>query len=285
MIKPSFKIRSYLLVLLVTISCQLVLFAQGNGITIEQRNNQEAIALDKVTDLYNAKEYQLAFIELESIKDRRGDDNDAGLCYYQGLMLNKLNQYDQAVSRLNRAQQLDPTSAALYSELGYSYIGLQNFIQAIAMFNKHLESRPADKDSALKLSYCYYQNKNTKDAIGALTSFPFADVDIFFALFNLYLEINNTKKAHEVLERILKISPDDELALETLGKLYFNKLNDASAAVEVTTRLIELQPDCGKYYYHRSVYYAKAGDSIRSKADLEEAGRRGYTSENSYKEQ
>jgi serine/threonine protein kinase/tetratricopeptide (TPR) repeat protein len=94
-------------------------------------------------------------------------------CHY----FETLGRTDEAITKMKRAGELDPTSATLTMELGWAYYHARDYDRAIKQFLATRAQDPTFTMTALYLAQAYEQVSNHKDAIDELSTLWARDKD------------------------------------------------------------------------------------------------------------
>lgn len=75
--------------------------------------------------------------------------NDARYYIFAGSFMNRFGRYDEAMPYLRRAIELSPRKQSMYFELGSSYLGKQDFPNALAQFKTAYDLEPASPEAKI----------------------------------------------------------------------------------------------------------------------------------------
>ena len=131
--------------------------------------------------------------------------------------------YDPAITFLNKAQKINPQAEKVYGNLGIAYLHNKDYEKALAAFNKALQLNPR---SAETYTYMGILLKQTGDRSTAIAYFKKAleyKPDFFkshLQLGMLYQEQGEKQKALVEYEKALKQAPRDSAVHNALGLLY-----------------------------------------------------------------
>jgi len=104
----------------------------------------------------------LAQVEPESIVP---DEDKFQDYFYEALKQKGIENYDRAITELDRCLKLKPNDAAVYSELGKNYLGQKNYEQAYKSFEQAAQIEPKNKWFRVGMYEVNYQTKNYNQAI------------------------------------------------------------------------------------------------------------------------
>ena len=86
-------------------------------------------------------DYEEAFESLE--KARRGLPSDSEILALQGFILRRNGLWRESTADLERAVELDPRSAALWTQLAVSYLNLKRYAEAVSMADRSIALDPS----------------------------------------------------------------------------------------------------------------------------------------------
>lgn len=93
--------------------------------------------------------------------DDLGNVSDAfQVSFFEALKQKGIENYDRAISALDKCILLEPEKAILYFERGKNNVFLKNYDRAIEDFKKSLEINPNDKDVLIVLYDVYYTQRD-----------------------------------------------------------------------------------------------------------------------------
>lgn len=108
---------------------------------------------------FKQKDYKKALDFYHSYADKASNIKSAIYYYRRGYCENDLGNYDEAISSLTRAVELDAEYNEAFTELGYSYYMKGRYEDAIEQFNKAISI----EKTALPIYYkglCFLANGN-----------------------------------------------------------------------------------------------------------------------------
>jgi len=188
--------------------------------------------MDDAIALYKSKQYPAARAALEAIA--AAEPNHAGAHYYLGALAEKRGDTDEAIKQLERATALAPTKSSYFLELGGAYsvaIDQAGMLSKLALakkcgaaLEKAVELEP-DSIEARNGLVSFYRSAPTFAGGGMGKAYeqaaeikkrdPLAGAYVYA---QLYLKDKKYDDAFAVLEGALKNSPDNYLALYSLGR-------------------------------------------------------------------
>jgi tetratricopeptide (TPR) repeat protein len=85
-----------------------------------------------------------------------------------GFFLSRMGDLDEAFATMRRAQELDPLSPLINTNLGVNYYYQRNYNQAVRQFEDALELDPGYQPAHYRLAMAYLQMARVNDAIACL---------------------------------------------------------------------------------------------------------------------
>jgi tetratricopeptide (TPR) repeat protein len=132
-----------------------------------------------------------------------------------------------AKSSLLKALELDPSSFAALSNLGYVYVRENDFPQAIVSYQKAAELQPLQPEPFFNLGYIYATNEDfaqAKEMYARVVNLEPKFLDE--ALFNLAMvqdQLGERSQCVENLRRAIEINPANASAADFLEQIIENK--------------------------------------------------------------
>jgi tetratricopeptide (TPR) repeat protein len=144
--------------------------ALGRVLEQEKKYGDAADRLHKAADLAPADPAPYVYLGETYLHSRSGDPDSAfrkaadlaqgtGNDYYLGVAQQRLHQFDQAISTLQRARSNDPGNALIPYQIGVTRVFQENWSDAVDQLSKAL-----DMDSGL--AYAYYYRGLAAEKIG-----------------------------------------------------------------------------------------------------------------------
>jgi len=204
----------------------LILFACSAVLAVAGTPNEDAIAL------YKAKRFPESREAFDKIVAAQPDNAEAH--YYLGIIAKRRNDTDEAVKQLELATALAPTNSDYFADLGGSYGDAANnaglfsktgwALKCKAALEKSVELNP-DNLAARNGLVTYYRQAPTFVGGGMSKAYEQAaeikqrDPIMGAAVYGqLYLAEKNYDQAFATFEEVLKASPDNYLALYSIGR-------------------------------------------------------------------
>ncbi|AXX92839.1 hypothetical protein CPU12_03690 [Malaciobacter molluscorum LMG 25693] len=178
--------------------------------------------------------------------------------------------YEEAIKYLEEALVINPTNYLTYSKIGYCFMQLEDFNNAVIFFKKAISFSKNDSTTYYNLAICleeldyedydeidqYYE----KSIVCALASFeknPSNHIYIKY-IADAFFKLENYKKSINYYERFLKYQLDEEV-LEFLGYSYLYQREDFNKAILNLKKAIKyIEENDKKIYLYKiiiSIYY------------------------------
>lgn len=179
---------------------------------------------------------------LVNVEDK---DLSANYYYLESRFHLKNNDYDKAVSSLEKALAMDPESFVITWDLVGLYLRNQDTEKALAAAEKLVRINPENADGLMlliELKKDTIEEKELLEKLNKVLSLDPGNKEAFLRLGKLYLEKENYAKAKELFEKMTEQFPDYYVAIYYLGEIYMNQ-KDYDLAKTQFLRTIELEPD------------------------------------------
>ena len=194
------------------------------------------------------------------------------------------------------AEKYDNSQRRLYSELGDSYRNLGRHKEAIAAYKKVLTFEPNRRNVFYLIGICYSALGNNECidwleksiAVTDKKSEPYFQLAHFYKRQNMFskalanylkaleydgrnsrilseiglcfLRLGKQEQALEYCERATKINSQDSNAFISLGVVLYQGFDDFSAAIDLYSKALELNPNDAQTRYNLSLCYLKSGN-------------------------
>jgi tetratricopeptide (TPR) repeat protein len=164
------------------------------------------------------------------------------------MMYNTAKMPEKASEVAKKLVELDPNDTEALYNLGYMYVQMENYENAIDTFNKVIEKNPGMEYAHLQLGYSYTQMKQYAEAAEAYKNmveiFP-NNEDAWFGLGIAYMQQKKYSSAVEPLRKVIELNPSRAYAYYNLAISYLN-LRDNYSAREIYNQLKTVNPDLAK---------------------------------------
>jgi len=198
---------------------------------------QYAQALTKAKQYEKAAEIYYRLAEL-SPKDAQA--------YYNGVirMYDEAKMPEKAAEAARKLVDLNPEDADALYNLGYMYIKMKEFNEAIKIFKEVIALRPNFEFAYSNLGFSYNQLKQYSRAVNAFSQLVQVNPDNSDAWLNMSVNYMLQKKFYEAIEplrKTIELKPNYATAYYNLGICYLN-LQDNYSAREIYMQLKKLDP-------------------------------------------
>ena len=208
---------------------------------------------------------------LKSLIARYPDELTAYLWIIRLLLQeDKIDESDRYYEDLlKHSIALSPDNSELYLYLGEYYLKQGERAKAMDCLKKAANRDILDAEPYFLLGVLYEEQGNPNAAISylkmAIQKDPNHDAALNY-LGYLYVQMDkNLDEAQELIERALKISPEEPAYLDSLGWLYFKK-GDLDKALDYVKRAaVKEDPEI---YYHLAMIYLKKGEVEQARSYL-----------------
>jgi len=187
-----------------------------------------------------------------------------------------------AIEYYTNAIQLYPDFNAAYYNRAIAYEDLAEndsinsaniFLKAINDYKKVLELDPYDVDCYFNMGALYLELEQFNDALNAFNKALKIDPEDTYSYTyrgDVYLEMNNSNAAFADYNQAISIEPDDGYLYFDRGYAYLN-LREYQNAIMDFNKAISLISDEQDFYYARAEAYEATGDTIKADTDFKKA--------------
>ena len=150
-----------------------------------------------------------AGIEREYRRAIELNPNYATAHHWYALHLNDMGRFDEAIAEIKRAQQIDPLSLVINSDVGIVFSSARQYDQAIVHFKKAMEMDPNFPDAHAMLGWTYVRKEMYPEAIAefekarALFGSPTSQLD---GLIYAYGMSGNRSEALKLLDKLKRLN-------------------------------------------------------------------------------
>ena len=134
----------------------------------------------------------------------------------------RMKHFQEAISAFGKALQIQPDSAEVHHNLGYAYLESGRLDEALASFDNALRIQPQYASARNNRGTVFLRKGSFQEAGRAFEMAIEADSEFRPAYINLsmtHLRANEIGKAEKVLRRLLKVNPNDPMALDLLAQI------------------------------------------------------------------
>jgi tetratricopeptide (TPR) repeat protein len=215
-----------------------------------------------VTGLHHAgaEDYEKALSYLERAVKK--DPNQAVAYFLMGLCHDALGNYNEAIKAYKQAIRIEPDFAAAQYNLGVAYGKLERHNEAIEAYKQVIRIEPDYEDAYNNLGMEYGIVRRDTDAIEAFKQAIRVQPDYADAYFNLgqlYSFLCRWDDALEAYKKVISLKPDFAEAYFSLGTAYggLGRYNDSLEAVK---EAIRIKPDYANAHFYLGLIYLLMGD-------------------------
>lgn len=122
--------------------------------------------------------------------------------FYEALKQKSIENYDKAISALEKCLEKDPKNAEVYYQLGTNFLAQKKYLDAEQNFQKAIDITPNQRWYWNGLYDVYYQTKMYEKAIPIVEKLVAFDVNMKEDLASLYMNTNQFEKAKKVIDDI-----------------------------------------------------------------------------------
>jgi len=193
-------------------------------------------------------------------QDDLGDVSDEFQEYFfEALKQKGIENYEKAITALEKCLELDTEKSVVYFELGKNYQELKQFEKAIQNFQKANELEPQKESILVYLFQTYGMTEDFEGAIATLKKLIPIDKAYQEDLANLYLLNENYEKALNLLDEL-----DAKLGANSyrnsLRRQIFARTNNTGAQIENLQQGISSNPDIEQNYLNLIYIYSEQGE-------------------------
>jgi tetratricopeptide (TPR) repeat protein len=189
-----------------------------------------------------------------------------------GNLAFRSKQYDLAIEHYQALVKANPEAGEVYYRLGEAYRVKGDFKEAVKAFRTAKDLRPNDAAPALQLALLLHNAGQIEQARPIYEQILKIQPDNPVALNNLaYLMAEDGQDLDEALklaQRAKQRLPDNLDVSDTLGWIYIKK-NLADNAVDLYQDLVAKSPDRSTYRYHLAIALYQRGDRVRARRELQ----------------
>ncbi|APU68058.1 tetratricopeptide repeat protein [Christiangramia flava] len=193
-------------------------------------------------------------------KDDLGNVTDAFQeSFFEALKQKGIENYDKAITALEKCREIDPNKAVVYFELGRNYRELENYRKASENLQKSLELQPNNEPVLVYLYETYGLAENYSEAIQVLKKLIPLDQDYEEDLANLYFLNQEFDQALSVLDRLDQQRGADSYRNKLRRQIY-TRTNNTGAQIENLQKNISDNPEEEQNYLNLIYMYSEQGD-------------------------
>jgi tetratricopeptide (TPR) repeat protein len=206
--------------------------------------------------------------DLASLPDPK-DKTKVWNLYEESLFLFYDGKSEEAITKLERAIQLDSGIAVLYDTLARTAFR-DEIEKSIAALQQALKLEPENARFHQRLSACYRKIRQFDSSVDegkiAIQLDP-QSTDALLGLGTTYLEMGQPQQALEYFQQLLQIDPKNASAIHQIGTVH-RSLGDLTKAMEFYRRAIALNPNMPDPYNALGVVLSQTKDYVNGEMYL-----------------
>lgn len=153
--------------------------------------------------------------------------------FFDALQQKSIENYDKAIIALIECKKLRPDNEVVDYELGLSYMGQKNFIQAQDYLENAADKDPNNKWYQDALLRCLLSQHNYHAAVPVGEKLVMADVNYYKTLADIYIELGQQEEAKKIIDRMESEGVDLGAATRLKNKLLMrDRIQDISEEKE-----------------------------------------------------
>jgi TolB-like protein/Flp pilus assembly protein TadD len=203
----------------------------------------------------------------------QGFPNNADIVRAIALIHRRFGHWDETIATVRRLVELDPRNTASASILGFTYMSVRHFSDALATADHILAVEPGNADAIWIKLYSFWATGNL-EAADALVANP--NTDPWLRGQDALIK-RRYSEAADILAKVLNDKPDEEkdifialgLAQQRAGNVEGAKATYQHAAQELRRQLGNAAPDFPNADLHSNlgIAYAGLGDAVSAVAE------------------
>ncbi len=247
--------------------------AESTFSKLYQSNPQDLRGLMGLSETYAGQgQYDKAVQVLETELNKRPDAVQIRIAL--GNLAFRAGKYDLAIQNYQALIQKQPDDGGVYVRLGESYRRKGDTKAAVEAFRKAREILPNDVQPHLQLALLLEGSGQPDQARPIYEQILKLQPDNAIALNNLAYMMAETggdlDKALALAERAKQKLPADINVADTLGWIYIKK-NLSDNAVSIFRDLVNRKPEVSTFRYHLGMALYQRGDKVQARKELQTA--------------
>lgn len=130
------------------------------------------------------------------------ENDDFKNAFYESLLQKGIENYDKAITALEKCKKLEPNNAVVYFELGKNYLAQRNYKDAYDSFEKATKIDPTNKWFWVGMYDVCYETKDYAQAIVIVTKLIEFNKDYKEDLTSLYMNTQQFDKALDLINEL-----------------------------------------------------------------------------------
>jgi len=183
-----------------------------------------------------------------------------------------VEDYSMAAEQYRQLAAAEKRWPYIHLRLGEACQLGRDFECAVASFRKAKELDPQAFEPTLRLAYALDQAGKNKEALAAYREAQGMAPNHPLVLNNLAYMITETggnlDEAYKLVERVLRLYPNDRYVQDTMGWIYLKK-GMTDSAMQIFLNLVRQYPDEVEVRHHLALALLKKGDRQKAKQELQ----------------
>ncbi|MUP45165.1 tetratricopeptide repeat protein [Gramella sp. BOM4] len=179
--------------------------------------------------------------------------------FFEALKQKGIENYEKAITALEKCLELDSEKAVVYFELGKNYWELEDFDKAIANLQKAHELEPKKESILVYLFQTYGTNQDYAGAINTVQQLIPFDEAYKEDLANLYLLNEEYDKALQLIDQ-LDAEQGASSYRNSLRRQIYARTNNTGAQIDNLEQSIQDSPEVEQNYLNLIYIYSEQGE-------------------------
>ena len=160
----------------------------------------------------------------------------------------KYRYLNQAVTYLNKANEIYPKNQNSWLLLGNAYAKLMNYPESRKCYDYCLKLNPNDEKAMNNMLYIAQKSYNEKQYRESLISYNYllkkksSETDFIYYMGLNYRGLNKFDSAIYFLNKVIEIKPDNSESYARLGEIYGQNLNQLDKSFSYLMKAVQLDP-------------------------------------------
>ncbi|GAA0872798.1 hypothetical protein GCM10009117_19450 [Gangjinia marincola] len=167
--------------------------------------------------------------------------------FFEALKQKGIENYEKAITALEKCQKLQPLDAVVYYELAKNHTALKNYVKAEKNVKEALELKPKDEDLLVQLYEVYFAQKEYEKAIETTHQLLGFDMKYQEKLANLYMLTREYDKALLALDKI-DVAQGQSLYRDSLRTRIYAQSGNILGKIANLEKRIATDPENNTYY-------------------------------------
>lgn len=179
--------------------------------------------------------------------------------FFEGLKQKGIENYEKAITALEKCRSLEPENPVVYFELGKNYAAMEQYEKAEENFQKAQELAPEREDVLAELYHTYSRARDYEKAIPVVQKLISKDNSYTEDLANLYMLNADYDKALEMLDE-LDARFGATTYRNTMRRQIYARTNNTSAQIGNLEEGIASDPENEQNYLNLIYIYSDQGN-------------------------